>query len=271
MEALEGRLLLSADFAVLAAADSPASAETPSFETHASLFDTPSESFLESLSESSGLSGAFQGMEASELGADSNALSQNYSAVGGDLVFDEPVHVSGSIEITADTVTIRSSLKSDGGSIVIRARSLILLESAASLVSEGGMVLLQALEGDLVALAGSSVTSVNGDFGGDISLLGNRVALIGAAVDASGKSGGGTVLIGGDLRGGGAVQLASQTSISSGTVITSSATEAGTAGSVVVWSQTATRFHGDILSRAGSLNLLVLLMLAPLLAARAPF
>ena len=64
----------------------------------------------------------------------------------------------------------------------------------------GGQVRLQASQ-DLILGAGSH-TSATGDRGGQVDLLGHHVGLLdGATVDASGRSGGGQVRVGGGLRG----------------------------------------------------------------------
>src|SRR5262249_60368455 len=67
--------------------------------------------------------------------------------------------------------------------------------------NQGGTVTIQAESGTLLA---QGAVEARGDDqkGGQIQLLGNRVALdSGASVDASGNAGGGSILIGGDSRG----------------------------------------------------------------------
>ena len=66
-------------------------------------------------------------------------------------------------------------------------------------------------------------------------------------------SGGGTVLIGGDYQGNNPdVQNASQTVITSEVSIKADATEDGDGGKVIVWSDDATRYYGDISATGGS-------------------
>ena len=67
-------------------------------------------------------------------------------------------------------------------------------------------------------------------------MLGDRVGLFGdAAINASGASGGGTVLVGGNFQGKGPEQNARRTYVSEGSVITADATVSGDGGTVTVW------------------------------------
>ncbi|MDD2686738.1 MAG: YDG domain-containing protein [Gallionella sp.] len=81
--------------------------------------------------------------------------------------------------------------------------------SASSLVSKGGRILL---EGD------------------DITLKS------GSKLDASGASGGGTVLVGGDWQGSGSMHQATTVTMEAGASIDASATQVGNGGKVVLWS-----------------------------------
>ncbi|WP_182915869.1 hypothetical protein [Massilia cavernae] len=66
---------------------------------------------------------------------------------------------------------------------------------------EGGKIILKA-SGDTLLEAGSVTSATGAGKGGQVSVLGERVALLGGArIDASGTGGGGTVLVGGDYQG----------------------------------------------------------------------
>ena len=72
--------------------------------------------------------------------------------------------------------------------------------NASSLVKEGGRIFLKASQDAYVDGAGRIVAT--GTKGGSIEVLGNRVAVMDQAqLDASGSTGGGTVLVGGDYQG----------------------------------------------------------------------
>ncbi len=93
-----------------------------------------------------------------------------------------------------------------------------------------------------------------GTKGGRVELLGDRVAVSNARVDASGDAGGGTILVGGELQGGGDTRRASQTVVTADASLTADALTAGDGGAVIVWADDATRFHGSISARGGTLT-----------------
>jgi filamentous hemagglutinin family protein len=93
---------------------------------------------------------------------------------------------------------------------------------------------------------------VSGQTGGTVSVLGERVGLVGANINASGTNGGGTVLIGGDYQGKGTVPTANQTSVDSKSVITADSSLNGNGGRVIVWGNDTTQFFGNITARGGA-------------------
>ena len=100
---------------------------------------------------------------------------------------------------------------------------------------------------------------------GTIQITGEDIQLSGATLKASGWTGGGTVLIGGDTGGGNpnalvasipqaklqakALPNATTVSIDASTIINASATNVGDAGKVVVWADGNTNFAGTIIAR----------------------
>ncbi len=105
--------------------------------------------------------------------------------------------------------------------------------------------------GRLDASSVSNATASN--TGGSIQVLGGQVALQGAALDASGTNGGGSVRIGGDLHGGGTLPHSATTTVDAATTIDADATGLnGNGGSVVLWSDAATVFSGNVSARGGS-------------------
>ena len=103
-------------------------------------------------------------------------------------------------------------------------------------------------------LGGDSVTSARSESaqGGTVHALGEQVGLFDEArIDVSGATGGGTALIGGDYKGGGGIQSADATFVSSNSVITADALDNGDGGSVIVWADTVTKFYGVISARGG--------------------
>jgi filamentous hemagglutinin family protein len=108
--------------------------------------------------------------------------------------------------------------------------------------------------GQTLSLQGTAVTSSGGLTApaGTVQLLGDRIALVSnARIDVSGAGGGGTVLIGGDFQGKGAVPNASQAIVDETVVINADAVGSGDGGRVIVWADGATRFSGRISARGG--------------------
>jgi filamentous hemagglutinin family protein len=101
-----------------------------------------------------------------------------------------------------------------------------------------------------VAIASGTLNTA-GQTGGNINILGNKVGLVTANIDASGISGGGTVRVGGDYQGKSTIPNASHTLISSDSVINANALQTGNGGRVIIWSDNVTQFYGTINARGG--------------------
>lgn len=87
--------------------------------------------------------------------------------------------------------------------------------------------------------------------GGDVWVLGDRIALLDTMIDTSGLEGGGEVLIGGEYRGQGNLPTASRTFVDAATTIDADARQEGDGGTVILWADGDTQFYGDISSRGG--------------------
>ncbi|AFY83474.1 filamentous hemagglutinin family N-terminal domain protein [Oscillatoria acuminata PCC 6304] len=85
-----------------------------------------------------------------------------------------------------------------------------------------------------------------------ITLVGDRIAVLDAQLDASGITGGGTLRIGGEERGRGAIANATHSFISGESLITADALSSGNGGRVVIWADDTTAFYGTIQARGGS-------------------
>ncbi|MCY7283592.1 MAG: filamentous hemagglutinin N-terminal domain-containing protein, partial [Cyanobacteria bacterium CAN_BIN43] len=96
----------------------------------------------------------------------------------------------------------------------------------------------------------TSTTGLQGT-GGSILVVGDRVGLVSATLDASGNTGGGTVLIGGDAHGQGTIPIANRTVISQDSTIHADAIAQGNGGQVIVWADEFTGFLGNITARGG--------------------
>ena len=118
-----------------------------------------------------------------------------------------------------------------------------------------GVIILDGGSAGSTAVSGTIDASgpAAGQTGGAITITGEDVSLFsGARLDASGDSGGGTVLVGGDPHGAGPLQDASTTEVAPGALIRADAVTSGQGGSVTVWSEDQTVFDGAISARGGA-------------------
>ena len=170
------------------------------------------------------------------------------TAAGAETITRSVINNSGVLEA--------SSLTSDGGRIVLTAGNDITLAAGSAVAvdgQKGGEITVQAKGGTLLADGSLSAHGAEGN-GGSIQLLGHQVGLVNAAqVVASGATGGGTVLVGGDYQGGNAeVQNAFRTYVGPQATIKADALQRGDGGNVVVWADDTTRYYGAISARGGA-------------------
>ncbi|MBW4510873.1 MAG: CHAT domain-containing protein [Scytonematopsis contorta HA4267-MV1] len=95
------------------------------------------------------------------------------------------------------------------------------------------------------------VSSQIGGAGGTVNVLGRKVGLVGADIDAKGVNSGGSVLIGGGYQGQGTVPNATETYIDSNSTISADSLLNGNGGRIIVWSDKTTGFFGNITARGG--------------------
>lgn len=94
----------------------------------------------------------------------------------------------------------------------------------------------------------------DGNFGGDVTLLGDSVELYGATIDASGDLGGGSVVIGGNPHADVEADRSNFVHIDEHSTVRADALVAGDGGSVVVWSDTFTNIDGSLSARGGAVS-----------------
>ncbi len=137
-----------------------------------------------------------------------------------------------------------------------------LVENKSAVLAPGGLIILSARAAD--TLQGSVVNS--GDIsasilvskGGRILLEGDDITLqSGSSLVATGATGGGEVLVGGDWQGSGDMHQATTVTMEAGASIDASATQNGDGGKVVLWSDirnpgSLTSVHGNISARGGA-------------------
>jgi filamentous hemagglutinin family protein len=159
---------------------------------------------------------------------------------------------------------------------VINTRGVI---RADSIGHRNGLIVLNAATGgskpagapaQTIKLAGtiSAAGRHRGTTGGTVVVSGEHIKLANAKIDASGRRGGGKVLIGGDWGGGHpnttlisnasaklenfTIATATTVSVDARSTINASATGRGNGGKVVLWSDSQTTFAGTILAKGGT-------------------
>lgn len=160
--------------------------------------------------------------------------------------------------------TIKNSgdIYADGGFVQMatnaRAAAINIsgIVEANQLVERDGMIRLEGGDNAKVQVSGTLIARGESTTGGTIEVTGEQVALMnGALLDASGDTGGGTVLVGGDYQGkNGGVYNARTTYIAEGATIKSDALLQGDGGKVIVWADDLTRYYGNISAQGGVAN-----------------
>ncbi|MGA1264430.1 MAG: CHAT domain-containing protein [Prochlorothrix sp.] len=132
------------------------------------------------------------------------------------------------------------------------------LDHATDLViSPEGRVFLQdtpeslAIAPGSTAIAGQLSASSATGTGGQIQVLGQRVSLADATLQANGPTGGGQIYIGGDYQGEGLTPTAQLTWVDGESVLTANAIDDGNGGKVIVWAEGKTGFWGSIEAEGG--------------------
>lgn len=98
----------------------------------------------------------------------------------------------------------------------------------------------------------SNTIDVSGEKGGKIGVFGNTVGVIDATLEASGRSGGGNIRVGGDYQGAGSAPNATTTVVDRTSKLRVNAIDRGDAGEAIVWSDGTTRFLGSIEAKGGA-------------------
>ena len=171
------------------------------------------------------------------------------------------------LDAATPVVQNNGKISADGGQVLITANAAagVVNESinvggvveARSFSAKNGTIILDGGENGAVRVTGTLDASgaSAGQTGGTIKVLGDKVTVAeGAKLDASGYSGGGTVLVGGNFGGKGPERNASATTVEKNATILADATVSGDGGKVAVWSNGQTDFYGTIFARGGSVG-----------------
>jgi filamentous hemagglutinin family protein len=85
-----------------------------------------------------------------------------------------------------------------------------------------------------------------------IQILGDRIALLDANLNAAATHTGGNIFIGGDFQGRGTLPNASQVFVDGNSVLSVDALRSGSGGSAIIWANGTTQFYGSISARGGT-------------------
>lgn len=163
------------------------------------------------------------------------------------------IGLAGALVRNSGEISAASAVR-EGGRVFLKASQTVEVDDAGRILAggtRGGHVTLDS--DDTTLVAGRIDATGNQGPGGRVELLGDKVGLVrNGAIDASGRSGGGVVLVGGDFQGKNpAVRNASYTFVEDGTKIAADATEHGDGGRVIVWADQATFAAGHLSARGG--------------------
>lgn len=203
-----------------------------------------------------------QGVITAQLGsiamAAGDAMTLNLSGDRLVNVIVDPAHIAALVDNSG-------IIRADGGTVLLSALAADRLIGAA--INTTGIIEAQGFSdrGGTIVLDGGSNATVTvsgmldasdartGQRGGFVKVLGDRVGLLDhARIDVSGFSGGGAALIGGNWQGQGPEHNARLTFVGNDASIRADALAAGNGGTVVVWADGTTRFHGSISANGGA-------------------
>ena len=156
-------------------------------------------------------------------------------------------------------------IEADGGLVVlsaVAARGVVNdvinhdgVIQANSVGVRNGKIILSGGDEGVVRVSGtvSATGGDRGETGGHIEITGDKVGLFdGADVDASGHSGGGTALVGGDYQGRGDTPTAEFTYVAANARVSADAQETGDGGRAIVWADDTTRGYGTVTATGGA-------------------
>ncbi|NEQ72199.1 MAG: CHAT domain-containing protein [Okeania sp. SIO2C9] len=144
-----------------------------------------------------------------------------------------------------ETHATSMSINADGDVVLIDANTLV-ADTPGDVLASGNI--------DVSTLPSYLYEEGNNNLGGQINVLGDRVAIIDANIHADGINGGGTVLIGGDFQGNGIVSNSQQTFVNNNSFISADAIINGDGGRVIIWSDGVTNFAGNISAKGGDFS-----------------
>lgn len=136
------------------------------------------------------------------------------------------------------------------GGTVINANTVKVNAQGQVILTSSGVVIPSDAGTNIIS--GQIDVSSSTQTGGSLQLAGERIGLLNSTLNASGLTGGGTILIGGDYKGLGNFPTAEKTFISSDSFINANALETGNGGEVIILSEELTQVYGGIQVQGGT-------------------
>lgn len=149
-------------------------------------------------------------------------------------------------------VTNSGTINAAGGKVLVAAGdmySLALL--GGSRIKANDVKVENQGRGEVIVRGEIDASNAAGK-GGTVKVLGEKVGLSGATIDASGSTGGGEILVGGNFQGHGPERNATATFVGSDVTLKADATQNGNGGKIIVWSDQVTRFYGTNSAQGGA-------------------
>ena len=158
-----------------------------------------------------------------------------------------------------DTGTLSAVGSSGSGGEIAVNYSGRVIQTATALTSVSG-----STSGGVIAFNGGADTilttsgnlEATGETGGKVYLFAQDIRLLATSVDASGNSGGGEILVGGDYQGNTQFPILNSSFLilNSQTTLNADALTTGNGGKIIVWSDQLTEFYGSATARGGNLS-----------------
>lgn len=183
-------------------------------------------------------------------------LSYSLGSEVRDARTDGAALVSNSGSILADGGVVSLSARA-ADDVVDRSINMNGIVEARAISERGGKIVLSGGEHGVVRVEGrlDASASQGHQIGGEIKAIGDMVGVLGdARITADGGAGGGTVAIGGEIRGGVTGRNARRTAVGANAMLSADAASLGDGGEVIVWSDGHTRFDGNVTARGGALS-----------------
>ena len=164
-----------------------------------------------------------------------------------------------------DAIRNTGHLMADGGQVLLSAAAVENVvdnvinmsgyAQADSVEQKGGKIILDGGDTGWTHVHDATLHARGldeGELGGEVKVLGNRIALLADVdVDVSGFDGGGTLLVGGNFQGAGPERNAYGTYIGEDVALKADALNEGDGGRIIVWADETTFYYGDLSAKGG--------------------